>query len=76
MNSLVDMSRHSRLGSAWTKSTRSGYSGNCVEIRRARGNAIEIRESKNPDGPTLLVSEQVWLAFIADIKSGHLDQAH
>ncbi len=42
-------------GLTWRKASRSGENGgNCVELARA-GGAIAIRDSKDPDGPVLLV---------------------
>ena len=36
----------------WRKASFSGSGGNCVEVRQ---DLAAIRDSKNPDGPTLAV---------------------
>ncbi|WP_413753337.1 DUF397 domain-containing protein [Streptomyces sp. R-74717] len=47
----------------WRKSSYSGSEGGeCVEIA-AHPTAIHIRDSKNPDGPTLTVAPTTWTAF-------------
>ena len=38
----------------WRKSVRSQNNGACVEVARV-GDVIGIRDSKNPNGPTLTV---------------------
>src|SRR5579859_3830440 len=58
----------------WRKSSYSGGSGSsssseCVEVGEA-GYAIAVRDSKDPDGPSLLVSPIAWAAFAGKIKSG------
>jgi hypothetical protein len=54
----------------WRKSSYSGgYSSECVEVGEA-GYAIAVRDSKDPDGPSLLVSPIAWAAFAGKIKSG------
>jgi hypothetical protein len=56
----------------WRKSSYStGSSGsNCVEVGDT-GHAIALRDSKHPDGPSLLVSPTAWATFTSKIKSGH-----
>ncbi|HLX48835.1 MAG TPA: DUF397 domain-containing protein [Streptosporangiaceae bacterium] len=59
---------------AWRKSSHSGGGGSsssseCVEVGEA-GYAIAVRDSKDPDGPSLLVSPIAWAAFAGKIKSG------
>ncbi|TYK49380.1 DUF397 domain-containing protein [Actinomadura decatromicini] len=40
----------------WRKASySSGNGGNCVELARL-GNTIAIRDSKNPDGPKLVLT--------------------
>ncbi len=59
----------------WTKSTRSGTNGGqCVEVRRHDGE-IQVRDSKNPDGPVLTFTPGEWAAFIAGTRSGAFDLA-
>ncbi|MER5360897.1 DUF397 domain-containing protein [Streptomyces sp. NPDC002785] len=47
----------------WRKSSYSGdEGGQCVEIA-AHPSAVHVRDSKNPDGPTLTVAPTTWTAF-------------
>ncbi|MFE7402597.1 DUF397 domain-containing protein [Streptomyces sp. NPDC057557] len=47
----------------WRKSSYSGSEGGaCVEIA-AHPTAVHVRDSKNPDGPTLTVAPTTWTAF-------------
>ena len=55
----------------WKKSSRSGSGGDCVQAR-ITGPAVEIGDSKNPDGPTLTVEPDAWLSLIEDIKNHRL----
>ncbi|MEU8799196.1 DUF397 domain-containing protein [Spirillospora sp. NPDC048819] len=59
----------------WRKSSHSDHSGgNCIEVTHLAPE-IGVRDSKNPDGPTLAFSPAAWSAFAADIKSGVHDRA-
>ncbi len=53
----------------WTKSSYSGGSGgNCVEVAILPNGADRIiRDSKNPDGPVIRLSDQEWQDFRANI---------
>jgi hypothetical protein len=58
----------------WRKSSRSGYSGNCVEIANFGDGQIGIRDSKaNGRGPVIFVAPAGWSAFVAGIKDGQFD---
>ncbi|MEU8786929.1 DUF397 domain-containing protein [Streptomyces sp. NPDC048637] len=54
----------------WFKSSYSGSEGgNCVEVATCPS-ALHIRDSKNPDGPSLTMSAAAWAAFLADVSTG------
>ncbi|MGW3657620.1 DUF397 domain-containing protein [Streptomyces sp. NPDC005151] len=47
----------------WRKSSYSGDEGGaCVEVA-THPTVIHVRDSKNPDGPTLTVAPTTWTAF-------------
>jgi hypothetical protein len=64
----IDVSR-----AQWFKSTRSGpNSDNCVEVAFV-GEAIAVRDSKNPTGPALIFTPAEWDAFVGGAKDGEFD---
>ena len=60
----VDLSR-----AEWRKSSYSGQSGNCVEVARNLPGLVAIRDSKEPDGPRLVVSSEAWQTFLRGARS-------
>jgi Domain of unknown function (DUF397) len=54
----------------WKKSTRSGSTGNCVEVARNLPGVVAVRDSKDPGGPKLTLSSGAWHAFVAAIQAG------
>jgi hypothetical protein len=62
----ADLSR-----AVWQKSTYSGSNGGqCVEVARNLPGIVAIRDSKNPDGPKLIVSPDAWRAFASSVRQG------
>jgi Domain of unknown function (DUF397) len=55
----------------WRKSSYS-QDGDCVECNFS-GIIVDVRDSKDPDGPTLRFGYHEWCAFIAGVKSGEID---
>ncbi|MDL4814604.1 DUF397 domain-containing protein [Actinomadura opuntiae] len=54
----------------WRKATRStSTGGECVELASASG-AVAVRDSKDPDGPKLVVGRDEFAAFVAVLKDG------
>ncbi|WP_396452021.1 DUF397 domain-containing protein, partial [Actinomadura sp.] len=41
----------------WRKSSYTGSNGgNCVELAEVAGSVVAVRDSKDPDGPVLLLT--------------------
>ncbi|PSJ27404.1 DUF397 domain-containing protein [Streptosporangium nondiastaticum] len=64
------------VGADWHKSSYSDDSGgHCVEASRrpdrAPGHipAVHVRDSKNPTGPTLTLSQPSWSRFLGHVKA-------
>jgi hypothetical protein len=58
-------------GLIWRKSSYSGASGgDCVEIAQFPDTAVAVRDSKDPDGPRLVLAPDVWHAFVTGVKAG------
>jgi hypothetical protein len=61
---------------AWRKSSYSGNNGgDCVEVADNLGDAVAIRDSKDRDGPVLIVTSEEWRAFAAAVRAGDFDLA-
>jgi len=56
----------------WLKSSFSGPQGNCVELQKLAG-GVEMRDSKDPDGPTLLFTKGEFKALLHGMKAGEFD---
>jgi hypothetical protein len=49
----------------WRKSTYSnGGDANCVEVADGFLGIVPVRDSKNPKGPALVVTDHGWGAFV------------
>jgi hypothetical protein len=58
----------------WRKSTRSGSSGNCVEVADNLPGVVAVRDSKDRTGPVLTFTPGEWMAFIGGVKDGEFDR--
>ncbi|MGA4839526.1 DUF397 domain-containing protein [Streptomyces sp. G45] len=65
------MTTHPQAKGAWFKSSYSGGTGNgCLEVADLTAyptGGVGIRDSKNPDGPALLLTLPAWKAFLATL---------
>jgi hypothetical protein len=50
------------IGAEWRKSSHSSLPG-----------VVAVRDSKDPDGPELIVSPAEWRAFVAGARDGEFD---
>lgn len=63
------MDRYELCAAQWMKSSHSDDNGgNCVEIAPGFPDTVPIRDSKNPDGPVLLVTRSAWSAFLSGVR--------
>ncbi|MER6175561.1 DUF397 domain-containing protein [Streptosporangium sp. NPDC001681] len=59
---------------SWYKSTLSGANtDDCIEVANLPGGSRAVRDSKNPNGPTLNFTPGAWRTFITSIKNNKLD---
>jgi len=56
----------------WIKATQSGDQSDCVEMRRHTG-AVEVRDSKDPEGPSLRHTKAEFAAWLDGAKNGEFD---
>jgi hypothetical protein len=57
----------------WRKTKRSQGNSNCVQFAKIAQGVIAMRDSKNPNGPALILSSADTGDFFNLIKSGGLD---
>ncbi|WP_369186321.1 DUF397 domain-containing protein [Streptomyces sp. R08] len=58
----------------WRKSSYSNQDGGeCLEVAdNAPARTVPVRDSKNPDGPTLILHAPAWAAFVTAVRHGEL----
>jgi Domain of unknown function (DUF397) len=71
MEKVVQSSDSART--AWRRSTYCSGDGNCVEVE-FHGNAVGLRDSKDPAALALRFDRQEWAAFVAGVKAGEFDR--
>lgn len=53
----------------WRKSSYSSQNGACVEVATNLPAAVAVRDSKDPEGPGLVVPAAEWRAFVRGLKA-------
>ncbi|MGW4892469.1 DUF397 domain-containing protein [Kitasatospora sp. NPDC004240] len=67
--------KHEIVAVRWRKSSYSNGQGECVEVADGVPGVLPVRDSKDPEGPTLLFTADAWAAFVVGIKSGEFPAA-
>ncbi|MFI6086137.1 DUF397 domain-containing protein [Streptomyces sp. NPDC051217] len=57
----------------WTKSSYSGGNGACVEVKSPVVQAIAVRDSKAPEGPSITFVPGSWTTFVHEMNRGAFD---
>jgi Domain of unknown function (DUF397) len=57
----------------WLKSRYSNATGECVELATLATGEIAVRNSRFPEGPTLVYTQAEVSAFLAGAKEGEFD---
>ena len=56
--------------STWRKSSYSDGGGtNCIEVADGCPGLMPVRDSKIPNGPTLIVAAPAWTAFVDGVRT-------
>jgi hypothetical protein len=56
----------------WRKSSYTGSNGgNCVELAEVAGSVVAVRDSKDPDGPVLLLTRTALRTAIHSATDTH-----
>jgi hypothetical protein len=70
MREVTGMSALHLNDACWRKSTFSGNSGDCIEVADGFAGVMPVRDSKDPQGATLVFSADAWSAFVVAVKIG------
>lgn len=58
------------LSRDWVKSSHSEPNGgNCIQARHPSTGQVQVRDSKDPDGPILTFTPDDWTTFTAHIRT-------
>jgi hypothetical protein len=62
------------MNTDWVKASRSGGDGgDYLEVRWCDG-TVQVRDSKDPDGPVLTFSPTAWEAFVNGVAQGEFNR--
>ncbi|TDC56129.1 DUF397 domain-containing protein [Actinomadura sp. KC345] len=56
-------------GAPWRTSSHSGSGDQCVEVAPLSDDLRAVRDSKDPDGPALVLTPRAWRALLVAIRN-------
>ncbi|APY88423.1 DUF397 domain-containing protein [Streptomyces alfalfae] len=67
--SCVEVAHDFPGAARWRKSTYSGGdSGECVEVADGIPGVVPVRDSKDPQGPALVIGGTAWQDFVTGVR--------
>jgi Domain of unknown function (DUF397) len=57
-------------GVTWRVSSLCAGNGECVAVAKLPTGHVAVRDTKNPDGPQLMLTASQWRQFIEAVQSG------
>lgn len=74
MSDIANGMTASALGAAgWHKPWSGPNGGTCLEAKKLGGGRVALRQSTDPEGPTLILEQHEIRAFVEGAKSGLAD---
>lgn len=64
---------HDLNGADWRISSRSGGSGQCVEVATNLPGIVAVRHSRRPDAEVIIYTDEEWAAFVGGVRDGEFD---
>ncbi|MFB6891676.1 DUF397 domain-containing protein [Kitasatospora sp. NPDC056327] len=61
-------------GAAWRKSSYSAQDGQCVEVATGLPGIVPVRDSKDPQGPTLVLPADAFASFLTSLRAGEFGE--
>ncbi|MFJ7907438.1 DUF397 domain-containing protein [Kitasatospora sp. NPDC096204] len=58
----------------WFKSSYSSNGGQCIEVSDSLPGVVPVRDSKDPEGPTLAFPADAWSNFVVAVRSGEFGE--
>lgn len=67
------MGAHDLRRAQWRTSTHSANGSTCVQVACNLPGVVAVRDSKDPDGPALVLTPAAWRGLTARVKAGEFD---
>ncbi|WP_346137036.1 DUF397 domain-containing protein [Streptomyces carpaticus] len=72
-NAVNGVAATSIEGVVWRKSRHSNAAGQCVEVAVFPAGGAALRNSRDPQGPALVYTQEEMRAFVLGVKEGEFD---
>jgi hypothetical protein len=70
---VTHMNQNVTASNEWVKSSLSFANGNCVEAQFLTDGGVQVRNSRDREGPVLTFTAGEWTSFIGGCKLGEFE---